>query len=198
MTDARLRGAWLGKMRFDDLSDAAWRIFTSALMWSAEQGTDGVIPTRYVRQLHPLGVMEGANSELVDAGVWKRTPDGYALIDWAGELGQSTAEQVEKYREKNRVKAARQRQRQAERVRALAEARDVEQGDEPVTADSATGVVPPGTHPGYVGRGNGRGRGEGNGRGNSAVTEWPVRKPGGGWVDRGDGSFEEVIAERAG
>lgn len=71
MADARLRAEWLGQMRFDDLSDAAWRVFTSALMWSIGNGTDGVIPRRYLRYLHPDGVIEeSVRIELVHAGLW--------------------------------------------------------------------------------------------------------------------------------
>lgn len=32
MTDARLRGEWLNHIRFDSLSDAAWRVFTGACL----------------------------------------------------------------------------------------------------------------------------------------------------------------------
>lgn len=113
MADARLRGAWLGKMRFDDLSDTAWRVFTSALMWSTEQGTDGAIPARYVRFLHPDGEQPEAVEELVAAGLAKRVDDGLELIDWAGELGQSTAEQVEEYKRNARERQRKRRQRVA-------------------------------------------------------------------------------------
>lgn len=114
MADARLRGAWLGKMRFDDLSDTAWRVFTSALMWSVEQGTDGVIPSRYLKQLHPDGEQPSAIDDLVTAGIAERTDKGLELIDWAGELGQSTAAQVEEYKRNARERQRRRRGRLTE------------------------------------------------------------------------------------
>lgn len=117
MTDARLRGEWLHALKFNELSGDAWRVFTSALMWSAESGTDGRVPMRYVRLLHPDGDKPDAAAELVTAGIWNRTADGYQLVDWDGALGQSTAAQVETYkaharkrsrdfRERERVKLA--------------------------------------------------------------------------------------------
>ena len=103
MTDARLRGEWVSSMKFDNLSDKAWRIFTGALMWSAENGTDGFIPDRYSKRLHPDGSDIQAEWELSEAGLWEKTRDadgnkGMQLVDWDGALGQSLAIQVETYR----------------------------------------------------------------------------------------------------
>ena len=42
MTDARLPSRWLTDPDLDALTDRAWRVHTSALMWSAEQGTDAM------------------------------------------------------------------------------------------------------------------------------------------------------------
>ncbi|GAA3654455.1 hypothetical protein [Microbacterium marinilacus] len=112
MADARLRSEWLGQMRFLDLSDAAWRVFTSALMWSVENGTDGAIPARHLRYLHPDGVRDDANAEITAAGLWTATENGYQLEDWAGALGQSTAQQIESYRTGARDRQRRRRERQ--------------------------------------------------------------------------------------
>lgn len=113
MTDARLPDAWLGNPRFDLLSDEAWRVFTGALMWSARNGTDGWIPERYLRALHPDGEKRAAFAEICEAGVWRKEARadgaGYQLIGWADGLGQSTAEQVERYREKARLRQRRKR-----------------------------------------------------------------------------------------
>ena len=116
MTDARLRGEWLGLMKFDDLSDTAWRVFTGGLMWSAEQGTDGFIPRRYFKALHPAGEIPSAVKELEAAEVWTLTEKGAQFIDWAGVLGQSTSEQVEAYKANSRERQRRYRERQHQKL----------------------------------------------------------------------------------
>jgi hypothetical protein len=108
MVDARLRGEWLNSMRFDQLSDIAWRVFTAGLMWSNEQGTDGAIPDRYVRLLHPNGEQPDAVAELVAAidkdgrRLWERTPGGYQIVEWDSTMGQSSADYVQRRKEANR------------------------------------------------------------------------------------------------
>lgn len=192
MTDARLRGGWLGKILFDDLSDPAWRVFTSALMWCAEQGMDGRVPSRYLRQLHPSGEHAEAFAELVRVGIWKRTPEGYELNDWSGDLGQSTAEQVERYRANNRAKVARSRARAAERAKAHAEGNPAEEDPQVRTEESATGDETSDVTR-YVGKGKGSGADKGVNENSGSVHSWPVRKPGvEEWVESAPGVFEEA------
>lgn len=109
--DARLRGDWLGQPRFDDLSDRAWRVLTVAMMWSATQGTDGVVPRRYVEMaLHPDGPQPAAVEELVAAGLAVIGDDAsLALVGWSDDLGQATARQVAGRREKARERQQRRR-----------------------------------------------------------------------------------------
>ena len=72
MVDARLPAEWLGLPRFDGLSDRAWRILTGAIMWSNAHGTDGEIPDRYTRMLHPDGDDQDAFRQLENAKFWER------------------------------------------------------------------------------------------------------------------------------
>jgi hypothetical protein len=111
MVDTRLRGEWLHNPRFDDLSDPAWRLFTLAMMWSNQQGTDGEVPTRYLQMLHP-DVGDEALPELEAAGVLETTEAGIAFLDWTTDLGQSAAEDVSRKRTEAR-----------ERMRSLRESR---------------------------------------------------------------------------
>ena len=60
MVDARLPARWLQMMQFDALSDEAWRVFTGGLMWCVANGTDGHVPARYLKVLHPGGVKPAA------------------------------------------------------------------------------------------------------------------------------------------
>lgn len=144
MTDSRLRGEWLNSMKFDDLSDSAWRVFTSALMWCNENGTDGFVPTRYLKMLHPDGIKADAHAELVSASLWEQLPSGYRLQGWSGALGQSTANEVETYkanaRERQQRWRDREREKKAKRVGFTDSLRDVtryETGD--VTENVGTG-----------------------------------------------------------
>lgn len=116
MADSRLLAHWHSNPDFDDLNDTAWRVFTGALMWSNGRGTDGHIPTRYVRTLHPDGHQPKACDDLEAAGLWRRLGDGYQLVGWVESLGQSTAEQVEHNKEMNRQKQARWRAEQKKKL----------------------------------------------------------------------------------
>lgn len=149
MTDARLKSEWLNAMRFDALTDAAWRVFTGALMWSVDNGTDGAIPTRYLRMLHPDGAKPEAFAEIEKAGLWVATKDGFQLDDWDGALGQSTAAQVAAYKE-NAMKRAR-----AYRERERAKLTKPKMSQPPVTGDVTRDVRE------HVGVGKGKGKGKG-------------------------------------
>ena len=138
MADSRLLAHWHSNPDFDDLSDTAWRVFTGALMWSNGRGTDGHVPTRYVRTLHPDGHQPEACDQLESAGLWQRTGDGYQLLGWVKSLGQSTAEQVEHNKEVNRQKQARWRadqKKKLSRVPSFIESSD--------TTGDVTGYVTP-------------------------------------------------------
>jgi hypothetical protein len=100
MTDARLPCHWLHDPAIEELSDRSWRTYTGSLMWSAEHGTDGRLPARALRLLHPDGADDAAAAELVAAGRWKRVQDGYQIPDW--EAHQSLAADVARQRERNR------------------------------------------------------------------------------------------------
>jgi hypothetical protein len=123
MTDARLPSRWLTDPALEALSDRLWRIHTAALMWSAEQGTDGRMPPRTLRLLHPDGATASDADELVAAELWRTTSDGYEVIDWGRT--QSLAADVEATRAANRERQARHRARAAAAAPAATVARDV-------------------------------------------------------------------------
>lgn len=129
MVDARLPAEWLGSIRIDDLSDRAFRTLACALLWCNEHGTDGLIPARYTRYLHPDGDHQIAFEELEDAGFWVRAADGFHLIGWSEELHQSTAAELRHYREssRQRQRAYRERKRKpsSNPMSASADLRDV-------------------------------------------------------------------------
>lgn len=107
MTDARLPGRWLTDPDFDALSDRLWRVHSSALMWSAEQGTDGLIPRRTLRLLHPEGAHPADADALVERALWEAEGDDYRVSEW--DRTQSLAADVERKRELDRERKRRQR-----------------------------------------------------------------------------------------
>jgi hypothetical protein len=114
MTDARLPGRWLTDMRFFRLSDRAWRTWTYALMFSAEQGTDGVIDRDAFQFLHRQGVSGDVLDELLAAGLVE-LPDtgGMTVLEWE-RMGQSMAARVQQQRESNKERQKRSRARRKE------------------------------------------------------------------------------------
>lgn len=113
MTDARLPGRWLTDPDLEALTDRTWRIHTCALMWSAEQGTDGKIPSRTLRLLHPDGATRDDADALVLAGLWAADGEEFQILHW--ERTQTLAAAVEQTRERNRRNQARWRERERDR-----------------------------------------------------------------------------------
>ena len=115
---------WLHDPAYWNLSDAAWRLHTHALMWAIGR-TDGQIPLSMLTMLLPGTDADRARAaqELVDAGRWADTETGWALPDW--DEHQSTVEVIDNNRRRERDKKRRQR-----------------------STDDVPQVVPPGTPPG--------------------------------------------------
>ncbi|MDT0182471.1 hypothetical protein Q9S36_20040 [Microbacterium sp. ARD31] len=90
-----------------------WTVFSWALMWSAEQGTDGLIPRHMLTLLHPNGGTVANAEALVSVGLWEAEGDDYRVKGW--ERTQSLAADVEHQRERNRLKQQAHRQRARER-----------------------------------------------------------------------------------
>ena len=191
MTDARLRGEWLNSMRFDALSDTAWRVFTSGLMWAAENGTNGLVPNRYLRMLHPNGEQTEACQEIVTASLGVLEPTGLVFLDWDGALGQSTAFQVETYKANGRKRQRdyRERQRSALVKTSGLVVFEAEASATPVTRYSTGDVTTDKTRDVGTGKGKGKGGligddlsevGEQTGEVSTPVTSWTSALPGSG------------------
>ncbi|WP_181069186.1 hypothetical protein [Rathayibacter sp. AY1C5] len=160
----------------DDLSDAAWRVLTSCLMWSNASATDGRIPVRYFARMHPSGdvqIVAAAVRELESAGIAETSDEGMQLLGWdaADRLNQSTAEamataranaagRARRYREQQRVQSGR-KPRPTVTAHALSDATRDELGD--VTQ--------------RVGRGRGEGQGLAVDGGDSETKSAPRTSP---------------------
>lgn len=110
MTDSRLPEQWLLSPKMLELSDGAWRVFTNALMWCNSQGTDGDLPSRYVKYTYPTGDPSEYVLELLDVGLFEQVENGFVIPDWEG-IGQSPAAQVAAYRENNRLRQQKSREK---------------------------------------------------------------------------------------
>ena len=110
MTDSRLPEQWLLSPRMLELSDGAWRVFTNALMWCNSQGTDGDLPSRYVKYTYPAGDPSEYVLELLNVGLLKETEKGFVIPNWE-DLGQSPASQVAAYRENSRLRQQKSREK---------------------------------------------------------------------------------------
>jgi hypothetical protein len=113
MTDARVPDHWLGKPEFDAMSDETWRVFIGALQWSNRHGTDGKIPNRYLKTLHPDGEKPKAIEWLSKNGFCVSQADSLQLLEWEKRLEQSPAATVQANKESNRLRQ--QRKRDAEK-----------------------------------------------------------------------------------
>lgn len=108
MTDTRWPEHWLTDPVMDALSDPAYRVFGNGLMWSVRAGTDGAIPGRALRFLHPdAGLAGRAAAELVACGRWTTTADGWVILGFLDH--QSSAAEIEDARAEARDKKRRQR-----------------------------------------------------------------------------------------
>lgn len=111
MTDTRLPEHFLTSPTLDGLTSDAFRVYANGLMWSVTHGTDGLIPDRALRLLHPDGRRLELAAELHAAGLWHHDDAGYHVPDFLKY--QTPAEQVEKARTLARERKRKQRDREA-------------------------------------------------------------------------------------
>lgn len=140
MTDTRLAESFLTHPALDALSDAAHRVYVLGLVYAVSHGTDGRLPRRALRYLHPDGAQPVLVDELLAAGLWQRTGEDYRVRHFLRY--QSSAEQVRLAAEARQA----QRASEAERKR--------EQRAKRKAAESPGGVPPdvPPDVPGDAGR----------------------------------------------
>lgn len=162
MTDTRLAESFLTHPTIDGLSDAAHRVYTNGLVYAVAGSTDGRLPQRALRLLHPDGTTKTVVKELVNAGLWTAVGDGFEVRNFLRY--QSSAEQVKQAAE------ARQQQRAAD-----AERKRRQRHKDRVSAD-VTPDVTPDIRTGSTGRQGQEGQ-EGSKTGDE--SNWPtVTEPG--------------------
>lgn len=80
-----------------DISDSAFRAYVEALCYSSRNLTDGEITTGAA--FRRLGVRKRDATELVDAGLWATSPDGFVIVNYTKH--QRSRDEVERHRERN-------------------------------------------------------------------------------------------------
>jgi hypothetical protein len=110
MTDARLPDKWLDDPILESWDDRTWRIFTSLLMYSNRHGTDGFIRMTAIHRLHPSRAHYEELGPIVMDGFGDWVDGGFQLL-WV-DLGQSTHEEVETRKMKNREKSRLRREKE--------------------------------------------------------------------------------------
>ena len=87
------------------LSDGAFRLLVNALLWSAQWGTDGVIPRHVIgifhRRANHLARELMKPCPLGGSPLWVETIDGYRIVDFAAYA--PTKEMVEAQRHRERI-----------------------------------------------------------------------------------------------
>lgn len=114
MTDTRLPEHFLTSPTLDGLSSDAFRVYVNGLMWSVTHGTDGLLPERALRYLHPDGKRSEQLTELVTARLWEHDDAGYHVPDFLKY--QTPATQIEKARATDRERKRIARQQQLDRA----------------------------------------------------------------------------------
>lgn len=112
MTDARHPERWLTDRRFLRLSDAAHRLYSTALLWSVANRTDGVLFDDDLPLLPCVDVSR--TEELGAAGLWHHDAGLWVIQDYAAtQTSRDDLETLEAERRRQRAKMARRRARQA-------------------------------------------------------------------------------------
>jgi len=101
-------GIW-GHPKFALLSNDAVSLWVMAGSWCGRYVTDGLVP---FQTLTLIRGSKQAAQELVDAGLWLETPNGWLFHDW--EDYQYTKAEIESRRAYDRVKKRKQRERVVE------------------------------------------------------------------------------------
>ena len=110
MTDARLPDKWLDDPILEAWDDRTWRVFTDILMYSNRHGTDGFVRTTAIHRLHPKIAYESDLAAITMDGFGDWVDGGFQLL-WE-DLGQSTHEEVENRKRKNREKSRLRREKE--------------------------------------------------------------------------------------
>jgi hypothetical protein len=108
MTDARIPERWLNDRRLLLLSDAAFRLHITGLVWAVSNRTEGVIDEADL-PLVPR-VDPGLTAELEKVGLWEREGSGWVLVEFDNtQTSRAQLEGLDHRRKQDRERAKRYR-----------------------------------------------------------------------------------------
>jgi hypothetical protein len=112
VTDARYPERWLNDRRILRLSDPAFRLFVTALVWSVANRTEGVIDEA---DLSLIPQVDGDRSaELAKAGLWHREHDTWVIDCFAdSQTSKSQLDGLDLKRRQDALRAATYRARKS-------------------------------------------------------------------------------------
>lgn len=139
MTDARLPGRWLTDRRLMRLSDAAFRLHVTALMFAVENRTEGELDDADL-SLVPR-VDPGRAVELEKAGLWTRERDHWCIAGFdATQTSRAQLEGLDQRQKQDRQRAQRYREnRRRSRDASRDESRDDPRDDKGIGTGTGQG-----------------------------------------------------------
>lgn len=112
MTDTRFPDRWLSDRRVLRLSDAAFRLFVTSLMWSVANRTDGWLDDDDLALIPRAD--PGCHEELAKAGLWQQDADRWLITVFAdSQTSRSELDALAARRRSDRQRKAAQRLREA-------------------------------------------------------------------------------------
>lgn len=104
----KIYGSLHSSIKWQRATPEARGLWTTAMSWSIDQGTDGVVPSDSLRF---LGGTKRAASKLVEVGLWEVHPEGWRFHDWLDHNVSDQQIQDQRKATRDRVQRHRDRQR---------------------------------------------------------------------------------------
>lgn len=93
------------------LSPFAWTLWLHGAAYASRNLTDGLIPQAMLPRLSAIKAPEKAAAELVDAGLWHVTEEGWIVHDWLDHQRSRAQVRADQAAAADRQRRARERQK---------------------------------------------------------------------------------------
>jgi len=122
------------------LSDRAFRLHVSALCWSSENLTEGLVPNENLTRIAHVRDMKATAKELEARGLWERVDDGWQIHDYLEYNPSRAAVQADRERNAARQQGFRDRKKAADAKKAAPDKIERNGVTPPVTEDPRNAV----------------------------------------------------------